>query len=177
MLNLIANTSVEKKIYKALEPFVLDKKLRVVKILFQKAKEFKLSIFLDREDGKLTVDECADLSREIKSLLDVEGFIENPFRLEISSAGIDRYLCSSDDFIKYRNYNVRIKSENKTRRGKLINNSPDSLTLYNKNGVEDISLSNVLDIKLDLQGMSLKTIKEMEFKWIFHQGVEMSSFK
>jgi hypothetical protein len=25
--------------------------------------------------------------------------------------------------------------------------------------------------------MSLKTIKEMEFKWIFHLEVEMSSFK
>ena len=30
--------------------------------------------------------------------------------------------------------------------------------------VKDISLSSVLDVKLDLQGMSLKTIKEMEFK-------------
>ena len=120
--------------------------------------------FLDKKDGKLTVDECADISREIKSLLDIENFIESPFRLEISSAGIDRYLCSLDDFIKYRNYNVRVKSENEIRRGKLINNSPDSLTLSNKYGVKDISLSSVLDVKLDLQGMSLKTIKEMEFK-------------
>ena len=96
--------------------------------------------------------------------MDIENFIESPFRLEVSSAGIDRYLSSLDDFIKYRNYNVSIKSENKTRRGKLINNSPDSLTLSNKYGVKDISLSSVLDVKLDLQGMSLKTIKEMEFK-------------
>ena len=177
MLNLIANTSIEKKIYKALETFVLDRKLRIVKVLFQKAKEFKLSIFLDKKDGKLTVDECADISREIKSLLDIENFIESPFRLEVSSAGIDRYLSSLDDFIKYRNYNVRIKSEHETRRGKLINNSPNSLTLSNKYGVKDISLSSVLDVKLDLQGMSLKTIKEMEFKWIFHLEVEMSSFK
>ena len=92
MLNLIANTSIEKKIYKALETFVFDKKLRIVKILYQKAKEFKLSIFLDKKYGKLTVDECADLSKEIKSLLDIENFIESPFRLEVSSAGIDRYL-------------------------------------------------------------------------------------
>ena len=164
LLNLIANTSLEKKIYKALETFVLNRRLRVVKIIFQKAKEFKLSIFLDKIDGKLTVDECADLSREIKSLLEIENCIESPFILEISSAGIDRYLSSLDDFITYRNYNVRIKSENKIRRGKLISSGPDSLTLSNKDGVKDISLSSILDVKLDLQGMSLKTIKEMEFK-------------
>ena len=58
----------------------------------------------------------------------------------------------------------KIKSENKIRRGKLISSGPDSLTLSNKDGVKDISLSSILDVKLDLQGMSLKTIKEMEFK-------------
>ena len=176
MLNLIANTSIEKKIYKALETFVLDRKLRIVKIRFQKAKEFKLSIFLDKKYGKLTVDECADLSREIKSLLDIESIIKSPFRLEISSPGIDRYLSSLDDFLKYRNYNVRVKSEKNVRRGKLIHNGPDSLTLSNKNGVQDISLSSVLEIKLDLEGMSFEKIKEMEFKWVFHQemGVNLS---
>ena len=96
--------------------------------------------------------------------MEIENCIESPFILEISSAGIDRYLSSLDDFITYQNYNVRIKSENKIRRGKLISSGPDSLTLSNKDGVKDISLSSILDVKLDLQGMSLKTIKEMEFK-------------
>ncbi len=164
MLNLIANTSTEKKIYAALKSFFFDKGLRIVKIQFQKVKDHKLSIFLDRINGKLTVDECADISREVKSLLDIEGITKISFRLEISSAGIDRYLSSLDDLKKYRNFNVRVKSENNTSRGRLINNGPDSLTLSNKNGVTDISLSSVLDVKLDLQGMSLENIKEMEFK-------------
>ncbi len=164
MLNLIANTSTEKKIYNVLSSFALDKGLRIIKVQLQKVKDFKLSVFLDKIDGKLTVDECADISKEIKSLLDIEGIVRNPFRLEVSSAGIDRYLSSLEDFKKYRNYNVRVKSENKIRRGKLINNGPDSLTLSNKNGVKDISLSSILDVKLDLEGMSLENIKEMEFK-------------
>ena len=65
MLNLIANTSTEKKIYKVLEPFILDKGLRIVKVQFQKVKDYKLSVFLDKLEGKLTVDECADISREV----------------------------------------------------------------------------------------------------------------
>jgi ribosome maturation factor RimP len=164
LLNLIANTGIEKKIYKVLNPLILNKGLRIVKIQLQKGKELKLLVFLDRIGGKITVDECAGISLEINSLLDVESIIKSPFRLEVSSAGIDRYLSSSDDFKKYQNYNVKVKSETYTGRGKLIDHCPNSLTLSNKNGETCLDLSRVLDVKIDLEGMSLETIKEMEFK-------------
>jgi ribosome maturation factor RimP len=164
LLNLIANTSTEKKIYKVLEPFILDKGLRIVKIQFRKGKELKLLIFLDRIDGKVTIDECADISVEINSLLGIESIIKDPFRLEVSSAGIDRYLSSLDDFTKYKNHNVKVKSENYSGRGKLIGHSQNSLTLSNNKGETCLELSRVLDIKIDLEGMSLESIKEMEFK-------------
>ena len=164
LLNLIANTSTEKKIYKVLKPLILDKGLRIVKIQFRGVREKKLLVFLDRTDGKVTVDECADISMEINSLLDIESVIKDPFRLEVSSPGIDRYLSSSDDFEKYKNRNVRVKSETFSERGKLIAHCPNSLTLLNDNGEKRLDLSDVLDIKIDLEGMSLESIKEMEFK-------------
>ena len=177
MLNLIANTETEKKIYHLLTHFVSDKGLRIVKIQVKKSKDVKLLIFLDRLDGKVTVDECANISLEINALLDIESIIKGHFRLEVSSAGIDRYLSSLDDLAKYKNYNVKVKSEAYTGRGKLIDHCPNSLTLSNKNGETCLDLSRVLDVKIDLEGMSLETIKEMEFKWIFHQEAAMSLFK
>ena len=164
LLNLIANTSTEKKIYKVLEPFIIDKGLRIVKIQFRKSKELTLMIFIDRINGKVTIDECADISVEINSLLDIESIIKDPFRLEVSSAGIDRYLSSLEDFAKYKNYNVKVKSETYSGRGKLISHSPNSLTVSNNSGETCLDLSRVLDIKIDLEGMSLESIKEMEFK-------------
>ncbi len=164
MLNLVANTRTEKEIFKALESFTLDKGLRIVKIQFRKGKELKLLVFLDKIEGKLSVDECAKISNEVSSLLDIENVIRDQYRLEISSAGIDRYLSSLDDFMKYKNYNVKVKSEAYTGRGRLVKFDPNSLTLWNKSGEKYIDLSNVLDVKLDLEGMSLETIKEMEFK-------------
>ena len=163
LLNLIAYTATEKNIYKVLKPVALGKGLRIVKIKFRKGKELSLLIFLDKLNGRLTVDECAAISTEINSVLDVESLIKDPFRLEISSAGIDRYLSSLDDFMKYKNYNVRVKSETFTGRGKLINYGPNSLTLENRSGERRLDLSSVIDVKIDLEGMSLKTIKEMEF--------------
>ena len=177
MLDLIANTQTEKAIYEVLNPFISDKGLKIVKIQFQNSKKSKLIIFLDKNDGKITVEECADISMEINSLLDIEDIIKYPFRLEVSSAGIDRYLTSMEDLMRYKNYKVKVKSETYIERGKLIKHGPSSLTLSTKNGEKSINLSSVLDVKLDLEGMSLETIKEMEFKWLFHQEVVMSLFR
>ena len=164
MLNLIANTGLEKAIYDIVNPFVSGKGLKIIKIQFHSNRQSTLLIFLDKKDGKITVDECADISMEINSLLDIEDIIKDPFRLEVSSAGIDRYLTSLEDLMRYQNYNVKVKSETYTGRGKLIRHGPNSLTLSNKNGEKSIDLSSVLDVKIDLEGMSLETIKEMEFK-------------
>ena len=164
MLNLIANTGLEKAIYNILNPFISDRGLKIVKIQFQSNKQSTLIIFLDKNKGKITVDECADISIEINSLLDIEDIIKSPFRLEVSSAGIDRYLTSFEDLMKYQNFNVRVKSEGYTGTGKLVRHGSDSLTLSNKNGEKSIDLSSVLDVKIDLEGMSLENIKEMEFK-------------
>ena len=150
--------------YKVLKPLVLDKGLTIVKIIFKKDREAKLLIFLSKINGKVTVDECADSSVEINALLDIENIIKDPFRLEVSSAGIDRYLSSLDDFKKYQNYNVMVKSDRSIERGKLVKHTPSSLTLSNKNGETCLDLSSVTDVKIDLEGMSLETIKEMEFK-------------
>ena len=164
MLNLIANTGLEKAVYDIVNPFISSKGLKIIKIQFQSNRQSTLLIFLDKKDGKITVDECADISMEINSLLNIEDVIKDPFRLEVSSAGIDRYLTSLEDLMKYQNYNVKVKSDTYTGRGKLIRHGPNSLTLSNKNGEKSIDLSSVLDVKIDLEGMSLETIKEMEFK-------------
>ena len=142
-MNLIANTEIEKAVYEVLNPIILDKGFKIVKIQFHKTKKSKLIIFIDKDQGKLTVDECGDISTEINSILDVENIIEDPFRLEVSSAGIDRYLTSLEDFMRYQNCNVRVTSETSTERGKLISHGSNSLTLSNKSGEKSIALSQI----------------------------------
>ena len=155
---------MEKEVYQVLNPVISDKGLKIIKIQFSSGKKSKLLIYLDKVDGKLTVDECADISIEINSLLDIEAIIKDPFLLEVSSAGIDRHLTSLEDFVRYQNSNVKVRSETYTEKGKLIRHGPNSLTLSDNNGEKSIDLSSVLDVKIDLEGMSLENIKEMEFK-------------
>lgn len=49
-------------------------------------------IYIDREPEGINVDDCADVSREVSALLDVEDPVSGHYSLEVSSPGIERPL-------------------------------------------------------------------------------------
>jgi ribosome maturation factor RimP len=68
-----------------------------------------LRLFIDKPGG-VTLDDCAEVSREISALLEVEDPIEAPYRLEVSSPGIDRPLKKPADFDRFAGQLVKIKT-------------------------------------------------------------------
>ncbi len=162
MINLIANTVLEKKVYNLLLSFFNEKKLRFVKIVYSEGKNTKLELYLDKLNGRITVDECAMVTREVSSLLEVEDIIKGSYRLEISSPGIDRSLTRLEDFCKYKNFKIKIFKENSSMRGTLVGYENEFVIINNKNGVAKIKLSEIKDIKLDLDKLSFENLKKME---------------
>jgi ribosome maturation factor RimP len=67
-----------------------------------------LRVYIDQEAG-ITVDDCADVSRQISALLDVEDPIVQPYDLEVSSPGIDRPLFKLNDYQKFSGLKAKIK--------------------------------------------------------------------
>lgn len=67
-----------------------------------------LRVYIDQENG-ITVDDCADVSRQVSALLDVEDPIVQPYDLEVSSPGINRPLFKLSDFEKYSGLTAKIK--------------------------------------------------------------------
>ena len=57
-----------------------------------------LSIFIDRAGG-ITVDHCAEVSRQLSRVFEVEGIDYD--RLEVSSPGLDRPLRKAADFVRF----------------------------------------------------------------------------
>lgn len=49
-------------------------------------------IYIDREPEGISVDDCADVSREVSALLDVEDPVSGHYSLEVSSPGVERPL-------------------------------------------------------------------------------------
>lgn len=67
-----------------------------------------LRIYLDKPGG-INIDDCAEASRHISSLLDVEDPIKDEYTLEVSSPGLDRYLFTPAQYEQYLNESVKVR--------------------------------------------------------------------
>lgn len=92
-----------------------------------------LRIFIDKENG-VNIDDCEKVSRSIEDIIEVEGYISQNYRLEVSSPGWDRPLKKKDDFVKYTGKQIRLESNlpiNQRRRwkGELLGLENDNIKM------------------------------------------------
>lgn len=82
----------EQKMAEMLRPAVemVGKELLGVEFV-SAGKHSILRLFIDHEDG-INVDDCAEVSRQVSAILDVEDPISSEYNLEVSSPGLDRPL-------------------------------------------------------------------------------------
>ncbi len=67
-----------------------------------------LKIFIDSENG-IDVDDCASVSRQVGSLLDVEEPLKGQYTLEVSSPGMDRRLFTFEQYDLMKGAQVKLK--------------------------------------------------------------------
>ncbi len=68
-----------------------------------------LRIYIDSEDG-ITVDDCAEVSRQLGAVLDVEDPIATEYTLEVSSPGLDRPLFKLAHYARFTGEEVKFKT-------------------------------------------------------------------
>jgi ribosome maturation factor RimP len=66
-----------------------------------------LRLFIDKPGG-VTHEDCAFVSREFGTILDVENAIPGTYTLEVSSPGLDRKLVKPADFERFAGSRVRV---------------------------------------------------------------------
>ncbi len=71
-----------------------------------------LRVYIDRDDG-ITLDDCAEVSRQLSALFDVEDPIPGHYDLEVSSPGLDRPLFTLEHFERFAGRLVRLKLTSK----------------------------------------------------------------
>lgn len=86
------------------------------------------------ESREMTVENCAQISRHVSALLDVEDPITNPYRLEISSPGIDRPLATAEEFARYIGHIVHVEMQwpvegRKRFKGEILQVTPEAVEL------------------------------------------------
>ncbi len=89
--------------FKALiEPVVDEHGLELVDLEFaggRGARLLRFTVDTPSGDGRVDIDHCAKLSREIGTVLDASGIIEESYQLEVSSPGLNRKLTREKDFV------------------------------------------------------------------------------
>ena len=68
-----------------------------------------LRIFIEKEEG-ISVDNCAQVSRQIGAVLDVENIIPIAYILEVSSPGMDRVLFTADQYQRYIGETLKVRT-------------------------------------------------------------------
>jgi ribosome maturation factor RimP len=73
----------------------------------------QLQVMIENTDERpITVDDCAEASRCISSLFNVEDPIEGAYVLEVSSPGMDRPLVKVKDFVRFVGHPISLKTHN-----------------------------------------------------------------
>jgi ribosome maturation factor RimP len=113
-----------------------------------------VQILVDTDAG-ITIDACADLSREIGTVLESAGVIDGPYRLEVSSPGLDKPLRLLRQYPKNigRPFRVRYRSGASTTelRGRLTAVADARLT-FAPEGVPavEIPFEQIIECKEEL---------------------------
>jgi ribosome maturation factor RimP len=106
---LIEDAGMALRIGRIAEPVLRDLGLRLVRAKISAAAGPTVQIMAERPDGVMTIDDCERASLELSPVFDVEEIMSQPWRLEISSPGIDRPLVRQSDFERAIGHDVRIE--------------------------------------------------------------------
>lgn len=129
----------------------------LVRVLLQGRSSLTLQIMVERRDRQpMTVDDCAEISRSLSAILDVEDPIAEAYTLEVSSPGIDRPLTRAQDFDRFAGFDAKVETvqpvEGRKRfRGQMLGlNDDGQVRLVVETGEVAIPLANIKSAKLVL---------------------------
>lgn len=140
--------TLEQKLEELLQDSVADLGCELWGIECQRAGRFMtVRLFIDKEGG-VTVEDCADVSRQVSAVLDVEDPIADKYNLEVSSPGLDRPLFALAQFERYvgKEISVHLRIPVADRRkwqGVLEKIEGDMLTLVVDNQPQQFIFSNI----------------------------------
>lgn len=92
------------------EPLCLDEGMELVFIEFRRETQGRvLRLYIDKHGG-VTVDDCANISRQMGDILDATLEDIGPYSMEVSSPGINRPLGRPQDYDRFKGNRAHIKT-------------------------------------------------------------------
>jgi ribosome maturation factor RimP len=150
MSDLIAKTAIDRRLADIITPVIEGLGFELVRVRLMGGKTRILQIMVDRPEGGIEVDECAQVSTAVSAVLDVEDPIEDNYHLEVSSPGIDRPLTRLKDFDMWVEYEARLETtemiDGRRRfKGVLQGTEGDEVLIEIEEGGESITIGLKFD--------------------------------
>jgi ribosome maturation factor RimP len=127
-------SQIEQKLTEMLTSPVEAIGFEMVGVEFMRAgKHSTLRVYIDHPEG-ISVDQCAEVSRQVSAVLDVEDPITTEYNLEVSSPGMDRPLFKELHYLTCINEVVSVKlrmpmDNRRNFKGKLLAVEDGMLTI------------------------------------------------
>jgi ribosome maturation factor RimP len=107
----IGETGLAGEIAALAEPVLGDLGFRPVRVTLSGHNGSTVQIMAERADGTITIEECAQISRQLSPVLDAHDPMPGSYALEISSPGIDRPLVRRSDFDDWVGYEAKLETK------------------------------------------------------------------
>lgn len=102
--------SLADRVEQLIAPTVEGMGFTIVRVQLSGNDRRRLQVMAERQDeAAMTVDDCADISRAVSAVLDVDDPISGAYTLEVSSPGIDRPLVRRRDFERFAGFEARVE--------------------------------------------------------------------
>lgn len=112
-----------------------------------------------REPGAgVTLDLCAEISRDLSTALDVEDLIPGKYRLEVGSPGVERALYGLEDYVRFSGQKAKIRLREPREGQKVLRG-----VLWGKNDDGDVLLA-IEDRKLAISPDQIQS-GQLIFDW------------
>jgi len=155
MNDLIAKAAIDRRIAEIITPVVEDMGFEVVRVRLMTGKDSVLQIMVQKPDGTIEVDQCAEVSTALSAILDVEDPILDVYNLEVSSPGIDRPLTRLKDFDQWQGFEAKVETDElidgrRRFKGELAGIDGDDVLIEIEEGTIGLKFAWLSDAKLVL---------------------------
>ena len=152
-------SDIAEQIRQILHPILESMGLSLWDLEFHKqGPQWLLRIFIDRESGGVTLNDCETVNRDLGAALDVEDIISHPYTLEVSSPGLDRTLSKPEHFARFTGSMVKIKTFQSINGQKVFRGTLLGLV----EGMVSMELETGLVLEIPMTGIT-KASLEVEF--------------
>jgi ribosome maturation factor RimP len=113
-----------------------------------------VEVFVDGDEG-VTIDQCAEISRELELLIDTEEVLDGGYRLSVSSPGIDQPIVIPRQYTRHLGRDIKVHvaqpgGDEEVFTGRLVHADASTIKLDVHGEPKVVAIDDIVRAKIEL---------------------------